>query len=115
VRDFVTAKDADALRMIVKAKLETMADWPEGDLIAATSTNGLNSILSSYYRGLYQFLYHWGPDGPGKYRDKFLKFVRMDLTGEVDKDDPLPAFERAFDLDAAGWKQLEADFTAYQS
>jgi hypothetical protein len=115
VKDMVGAPDRDALLATTKTNLTELPGWTEGDLLAATTHAVLGRISGQYVGGLYQFLYHWAPDGTPKYRDRFVKFVRMDLAGEVDKDDPLPAFNKAFGLDEAGWKQIEADYTAYQS
>ena len=114
-RDVVVAKTKDDLYATAKAKLATLDGWDEADLQGVSTAGALHTIVGYYELGLYQFLYHWGPDGTPKYRDQFMKFVRMDLAGEVDKADPLPAFSKAFGLDDAGWKKLEADFTAYQS
>lgn len=115
VRDFVSFTDADGMRKAVSDKLETLEGWTESDLMVARQTTNLNTIASGYLSGLYDFLFHWGPGGEPKYRAKFLEFVRMDLAGEVSKDNPLPAFEKAFGLNEAGWKELEADFTTYQT
>lgn len=115
VRDFVSFTDADSMRKAVSDKLETFEGWTESDLMVARQTANLNTIAGGYLSGLYDFLFHWGENGEPKYRAKFLEFVRMDLAGDVDKDNPLPAFEKAFGLDAAGWKALEADFTTYQT
>lgn len=112
VRDFVSARSQADLQETVQTKMNALPGWSEADLLAANNANTYGMLARSYARGLYQFLYHWSDQ---KYREKFLKFVRMDLAGEVDADNPLPAFEKAFGLDEAGWKQLEADFTAYQS
>ncbi|MBZ0136998.1 MAG: hypothetical protein K8I27_11555 [Planctomycetes bacterium] len=115
VKDFVTCQDVDAIRAAIVRKLESIEAWTEQDLMVARQSANLDTIWRGYAVGLFAFLFHWGPDGEPRYREKFLKFVRMDLSGEVDKENPVPAFEKAFGLDAAGWKQLEADFTAYQA
>jgi hypothetical protein len=112
VRDFVSAKDQADLQETVKTKLNALPGWSEGDLLAANNANTYAMLGRTYARGLYQFLYHWNGQ---KYRESFLKFIRMDLAGEVDPANPVPAFEKAFGLDEAGWKKLEEDFTAYQS
>lgn len=115
VRDLVKATDLTSLRTVVSEKIATFEGWSEGDLLVGRQTANLDAVTQGYLRGLYQFLWHWGPDDSPKYRAKFQKFIRMDLAGEVNKDDPLPAFEKAFGLDEAAWKELEADFTTYQT
>ena len=114
-KDLVTLKNIEGLRQTMKDKIATFDGWGEGDFRAGTADRALDSVSSRYFRGFYMFLYHWGPNGTPKYREKFMKFVRMDLAGEVDADDVLTAFNKAFGLDAAGWKQFESDWTAYQT
>jgi hypothetical protein len=112
VRDIVSAKGTGDVRAAIDAKLRRFPGWTEAELLRVSTVSVQNQIAIEYYRGLYQFLYHWSDQ---KYREKFLAFVRMDLSGEVDAENPVPAFEKAFGLDEAGWKRLEGDFTAYQS
>lgn len=114
VRECIGWKNSDDLKRSIMASLEELDGWTESDLRAAEA-NWLGQIAGAYLRGIYQFLFHFKQDGQLKYRAKFMKFVRMDLAGEVDKENPVAAFEKAFGLDEAGWKALEADFTAYQT
>ena len=60
------------------------------------------------------FAYYREKDGKPAYRDALLKFLRMDLNGEVDSANPHAAFEKAFCLDEAGWDKFDADFLAWQ-
>jgi hypothetical protein len=114
LRELAGADGNDVLRQAVSERLGTFAGWTEEDLLAARVTRNLDAVVQMHMRGFFDFLFHWGPDGEPKYRAKLLEFVRTDLAGEVDAESPLPAFEKAFGLDDAGWKQLEADFSAYQ-
>lgn len=115
VRDFLEARSAEDLEARTKARMEKFPGWTEPDLLLYGDPRQLRAIDGWYFRGFYSFLFHWGPDGKPKYREKLLKFIKADLDGEVDQENPLPVFEKAFGLDAAGWKKLEADWLAYQS
>lgn len=114
-RDFVESTSPEDLEARTRARMEKIPGWTEPDLLLYGDPRQLRAIDNWYFRGFYSFLFHWGPDARPKYREKLLKFIKMDLDGEVDKDNPVPAFEKAFGLDAAGWKKLEADWLAYQT
>jgi hypothetical protein len=114
-RDFLESKSPEDLEARTKARMEKIPGWTEPDLMLYADPRQLRAINGWYFRGFYSFLFHWGPDGKPKYRERLLKFIRADLDGEVDKDNPIAAFEKAFGLDAAGWKKLEADWLAYQT
>lgn len=99
---------------ILRANFESYDGWEPTYLELITNASNTASLLRSYMHGLFLFTYFGsGDDHP--YRDKLFKFIRMDLDGEVDRDNPLPAFEKAFGLDANGWKKFEKDFLAWQS
>lgn len=115
VRDFLESKSRDEMDGRIKSKMESLPGWTEADLLLYGAPENLRAIGFWYLRGFYSFLFHSGPDGAPKYREKLLKFIKMDLDGEVDQENPIPAFEKAFGLDAAGWKKLEADWLAYQT
>jgi hypothetical protein len=114
-RELMSATSDDDLRAAIKGHMESYDGWTPGDLTPYTTDKPLDQIAFNYVRGFYMFLYHWGPDGEPKYREKFLAFVRADLAGEVDKEDPLTAFSKVFGLDDSGWKKFEADWLKYQS
>src|SRR5690606_16050254 len=103
VRDFLESKSRDEMDGRIKSKMESLPGWTEADLLLYGAPENLRAIGFWYLRGFYSFLFHSGPDGAPKYREKLLKFIKMDLDGEVDQENPIPAFEKAFGLDAAGW------------
>lgn len=115
MRDFLESRKPEELDERTRLALKGCKDLTEGDMILYGDPRQLRAIGGYYFRGLFTFLFHWGPDGTPKYREKLLKFIQMDLNGEVDKENPVPAFEKAFGLDAAGWKQFDADWDTYQS
>ena len=113
VRECVEWQSSDDLKQTILDKLAGLEGWTEADLRAAEAS-WLGTIAGAYLRGIYQFLFHYQQDGELKYRAKFMKFIRMDLAGEVDKGNPVAAFETALGLDETDWKQLESEFSAYQ-
>ena len=99
---------------ILRANFESYDGWEPTYLELITNSSNTANLLRSYMHALFLFTYFGsGDDHP--YRDHLFKFIRMDLDGEVDHENPLPAFEKAFGLDANGWKKFEKDFLAWQS
>ncbi|MCA8915180.1 MAG: hypothetical protein KDB90_07195 [Planctomycetes bacterium] len=99
---------------LMRANLEGYEGWTKNNLDIVTNDTNTRSLLGSYMHALLLFTYFGSPDAEARYREKLIRFIRMDLDGEVDSENPLPAFEKAFGLDEAGWKKFEAEFLAWQ-
>lgn len=113
-RQIVGLTKLEEAAAITRANFESYGGWESTYLDIVTNSTNTASLLRSYMHALILFTYFGdGDDHP--YREKLMKFIRMDLDGEVDRDAPLPAFEKAFGLDEDGWQKFEADFTAWQT
>ncbi|MCB9895449.1 MAG: hypothetical protein H6839_13455 [Planctomycetes bacterium] len=113
-RQIIGLTNLDDAKPILRANLEGYGGWEKNNLDIVSNDSNTRSLLSSYMHALLLFTYYGKTGEEPRYRDELLKFIRMDLDGEVDAENPLPAFEKAFGLDEAGWKTFEAEFITWQ-
>lgn len=75
-----------------------------------SSVDNFQLLGYAYGDALLCFLYNHEQGGRKIYREGLLKFIGMDLRGEIAAKGQLKSFEEAFGLDGARWKKLEEDF-----
>jgi hypothetical protein len=100
---------------VLRANLESYEGWDDSLLKIITSEKNTASLMQNYMHAVLAFAYNYEKDGSAPYRDKVIKFIRMDLDGEATGDKQLPAFEKALGLDENGWKEFEDEFAAWQT
>ncbi|MCA8912940.1 MAG: hypothetical protein KDB82_14670 [Planctomycetes bacterium] len=113
-RQIVSFTKWEDAKPVLRANLESYEGWDETYLAIITNDSNTRSLMQNYMHALIVFAYYYESNGSALYRDKLMKFIRMDLDGEATGDKQLPAFEKAFELDEAGWKTFEADFVKWQ-
>ncbi|RIK63360.1 MAG: hypothetical protein DCC64_07330 [Planctomycetota bacterium] len=75
-----------------------------------SSVDNFQLLGYAYGDALLCFLYNHEQGGKKFYREGLLKFIAMDLRGEIASKGQLKAFEEALGLDGPKWKKLEEDF-----
>ena len=118
VKDLVAMKDAVDFPDIFEKHISGYG-WPEDvarGTVASMRTDSrtLALVMQQYCIGLIMFLYHHEDGGKPVYREKLLKYFKLDLDGTVTKDNQLEVFTKTFALDEGGWTALEAQFRKYQ-
>ena len=121
LRDIVGMTGGDDFIAAFEKNIRTYKGWEADrikgvtDSMRTPNSQTLTLVLSAYFRGFAMFLWHFEKGGKPKYREKFLKFLVADLKGEVKPENQVEEFAKAFGLDEKGWKEIEADFLAYQT
>lgn len=121
LRDIVGATGGDDFIAAFEKNIRTYKGWEEdrikgvADSMRTPNSQTLTLVLNAYFRGFAMFLWHFEKGGKPKYRERFLKFLVADLKGEVKHENQVEQFAQAFGLDDKGWKEIEADFLAYQT
>lgn len=121
LRDLVKVTGANDFVDAFEKNIRTYAGWDDQrikgvvDAMRLPNSQPLNVVLGGYFRAFGMFLWHFEKDGKPKYRDGFRRFLLADLEGKVKDDVQVEEFQKALKLDEAGWKQIEAEFLAYQT
>lgn len=121
LRDLVTMRNAGDFIDAFERNIRKHKGWKEEqikgvvDSMRSPNSELLSTVAVPYLRAFHVFLWHHARNGKPRYRDAYRRFLLLDLQGKVTETNQLEQFNAAFGLNDAGWKELEAEFLAFQT